>query len=172
MPVLWSHLSTADDLLDRLSCSTSLRSLRVDRWAFRLLELVGAFNLVNRRAIRLMPAGLVGSVECGQSEWRCHWPYWLLSWRSSRLVWQFLFRQLQRGIRRRLHIMFPVGFFEVDVGSPRSINRGQFWSWLWWGWADDHWQVRWRLTSLIVVRCHWRPNLCRAKLTSHLSVAA
>ena len=147
-------------------------SVCLDRWAFRRLDLVRVFGLVHRRAIWLMPAGLVGRVECGRPEWRSHWLYSLLSWRSSWLVRQFLFRQLQPGIYRRL---------QHSVPSPLS------WSWCWfveahqswavrrwwrWGWANDRWPVRQRLTSLIVVRCHWRPNWCRAKLTGNLSVAA
>ena len=80
-----------------------------DCWAFLQRDLVGAIGHVHWRATWLMPAGLVGSVE-----WRCHWPYSLIFWRSSRLIRQFLLRQFQKVIRRRLQHTVP---------SPLS------WSW-------------------------------------------
>ena len=78
-------------------------SVSLDRWAICRQE----FGLAHRRAIWLMPAVLAGSVECGWPEWRGHWLYSLLSWKSSRLVRQFLFRQLQQGICRWLQHSVP-----------------------------------------------------------------
>ena len=96
----------------------------LDRWAFCRRDLARVFGLVHRRATWQMPAGLVGSVECGRSEWRGHWLYSLLSWRSSRLVRQLLFRQLQQGIRRRLQHSVPSPFSWSICSSPMRINRG------------------------------------------------
>ena len=43
-------------------------SVCLDRLASRRRDLERAFGLVHRRAIWLMPAGLVGSAECGRPE--------------------------------------------------------------------------------------------------------
>ena len=43
-------------------------SVWLDRCAFRRQDLVSVFGLVNLRAIWLMLAGLIGSVECGLPE--------------------------------------------------------------------------------------------------------
>ena len=104
--------------------------------------------------------------------WRDHWPYSLLSWRSSRLVRQFLFRQLQTGIRGRLQHNVPCPLSRSWCRFAEAHLSWLVRSWWWWGWADDRWPESWRLTSLIVVRCHWRPNRSRSMLTGHLSVDA
>ena len=60
--VQWSHLSTADCHLVRLSSTTNFVFVYLDRF-FCKQDLVGAFGLVHRRTIWLIPTGLVGSVE-------------------------------------------------------------------------------------------------------------
>ena len=85
----------------------------------------------------------------------------------------YCFASFSKAFVAGVSITFPVRLLEVDEDTPRDINRGQF------GVGgdeddddeDDRRPVRWRLTSLLVVRCHWRPSWCRAKLTDHLSVA-
>ena len=102
VPVRWSHLLTADFQSDRLSSTTSFLDLFFsDRWALLRRDLVRVIGLVHPRSIWLKAAGLVEGVECGRPEWWGHWSYSLLSWRSSRLVLQFLFRQFLQGICRR-----------------------------------------------------------------------
>ena len=66
MPVRWSHLLTADCHLVDIS-ATTIFGICLFR-SFRRRDLVDAFDLVHRRAIWLMPAGLAGSVECGRPE--------------------------------------------------------------------------------------------------------
>ena len=115
VPVRWSHLSTAD----WLACLPSpvFGSVCLDLITFRWWDLVGTFSLVHRRAIWLMPAGLVGSVECGRNK------------EATGLIHCFpegLLGLFDCSCFTSFSITCPVHFLEVDVGSPRPINRGQF----------------------------------------------
>ena len=143
---------------------------RSDRWAFCRRYLVGAF--AHHRAIRLMPAGLIGSGEYGRPEWWSQWHYSQHSWKSARLVRQSLFCQHQQGIRQRIQHNVPSRLSCSWCQFADAYQTWTVWCLWWWGWTDDHWPLRWRQTSLIAVRRIWRPNWCRSKLTGHLSVAA
>ena len=171
IPVRWSHLTMADCHLTSLFHTTSssiclLRSLSASSAGF------SSRYRSRSSASDMADADRVGLKCRMRSKWRGHLLYPLLSWWSSRLVRQLLFRQFQQGICRRL---------QRNVSSPHSWSLCRFaeahlsWterSWWWWWWANVRLPLRYRLTSLMVVRCHRRPGWCRAKLTGHLSVAA
>ena len=72
-----------------------------------------------------MPAGLVGCVECGRNEEATGHIY---SFPES-LLGLFecsCFASFSKVFVAGYSITCPVRFLEVDVGTPRPINRGQF----------------------------------------------
>ena len=172
MHVRWPHLSTADCHLARLSFTTSFficsfRSLSVS-W----VALSRRFR-TRSSASGLADAGRVG-LKCWMRSAGMVWPLALFTavlkvFTASSTV---LIRLLQQGICRMLQHDMPSLFSWSGCRFAEAHQSRTVRSWWWWGWANDRWPVRWRLSSLIAVRCHWRPNWCRANLTGHFSVAA
>ena len=100
-----------------------LESAYLNRWAFHRWDLVRVFGLVHRQAIWLMPAGLVGSVECGGRNKEATGLIYCFPEGLLGLFDSFCFASFSKVFVAGFSMTYPVRFLEVDVGL---INRGQF----------------------------------------------